>query len=173
MNIELAGLSSNAMANFIGLLIGLVLLTILLKVKKLPSAAFYSSLGIIIAVFALFSVTMYQSSQARVSVSQSGAVEVNIPLYGQYFEAGEVDLQQAQLINLSQAPQFTPSRRTNGLGLTGYSLGWFTLKNGDKALVSVTTNEGVLLVPTDKGYSLLLSVENPQAAMASITALLD
>ncbi|WP_220753640.1 PH domain-containing protein [Shewanella sp. KT0246] len=171
MNIELAGLSSNAMANFIGLLIGLVLLTILLKVKKLPSAAFYSSLGIIIAVFALFSLTMYQSSQSRVSVSQSGAVEVNIPLYGQHFEAGEVDWQQAKVINLLEEPQYTPSRRTNGLGLTGYFLGWFTLKNGDKALVSVTTNEAVLLVPTKRGYTLLLSVENPQATMNKIAAL--
>ena len=104
-------------------------------------------------------------------MSQSGAVEVNIPLYGQEFEAGEVDWQQAQLINLSQAPQFAPSRRTNGLGLTGYSLGWFTLKNDHKALVSLTSNEQVLLVPTDKGYTLLLSVENPQAAMIKIAAL--
>ena len=173
MNIELAGLTSNGVANFVGVLIGLLLLMALLKVKKLPSMALYASLGVVIAVFGLFSLTLYQTHQAALSVNKAHDVVVDIPLYSQTFEFNEIQWQQAKLINLSEAPQFAPSRRTNGLGLTGYSLGWFTLKNGDKALVSVTTNDDVLLLPTQKGYSLLLSLENPQAAMAKITALQD
>ncbi|WP_192021950.1 PH domain-containing protein [Shewanella sp. WPAGA9] len=173
MNIELAGLTANGLANFIGVMMGLLLLTLLLKLKKMPSMAVYASLGIIIAVFGLFSITLYQTQHAGLSAEENLQVTLTIPLYGQVFQQNELVWQQARVINLIEAPQYMPTRRTNGLGLSGYSLGWFTLQNGDKALVSVTTNENVLLLPTEKGYSLLLSLENPQAAMTKMTAWQD
>ncbi|MEZ9370517.1 hypothetical protein AB4140_17080 [Shewanella sp. 10N.286.51.B2] len=57
--IALAGLSSHGMFNFVGVLVGLVGLTALIWVKKLPSTALYVSYGIILFLFMLFSWTLY------------------------------------------------------------------------------------------------------------------
>ena len=42
-------------------------------------------------------------------------------------------------------------------------LEFFTLQNGEKALVYLTKRHDVVYVPTSDGYSLLLSVEEPEA----------
>ncbi len=59
--------------------------------------------------------------------------------------------------------------RTNGAGLPGYQAGWFRLQSGEKALVFVTDLERVVYVPTNEGYSLLLSVEEPDEFLDALT----
>ncbi|WP_417763517.1 PH domain-containing protein [Shewanella sp.] len=49
------------------------------------------------------------------------------------------------------------SWRTNGIGLPGYHLGWFQLKQDGKALVAVSNTQQLLYIPTTLGFSLLLS----------------
>jgi hypothetical protein len=52
--------------------------------------------------------------------------------------------------------------------LPGYSAGWFRLRNGEKALAFVTDRQRVLYFPTWKGYSILLSVAEPDAMLAAL-----
>lgn len=49
-----------------------------------------------------------------------------------------------------------------GTGLPGYRAGWFRLRNGEKALLYVTDGSRAVYIPTNRGYSLLLSSQNPE-----------
>jgi hypothetical protein len=61
-----------------------------------------------------------------------------------------------------------PKRRTLGTGLPGYASGWFRLRSGEKALVYLTRRRDVVYVPTSDGYSLLLSVEEPEKFIGTL-----
>jgi crotonobetainyl-CoA:carnitine CoA-transferase CaiB-like acyl-CoA transferase len=61
--------------------------------------------------------------------------------------------------------------RTNGVGLPGYRAGWFRLRNGEKALAFVTDVHRVTYLRTTDGYSVLLSVEQPQQFASALQAL--
>ena len=69
---------------------------------------------------------------------------------------------------LSGDSEFKPIRRTNGIGLPGYSAGWFKLANGEKALLFVTDRGKVVYMPTTDGYSVLLSTVNPEEFLESL-----
>jgi hypothetical protein len=58
-------------------------------------------------------------------------------------------------------PQYQPKWRTNGTAIPGYRAGWFKLRNGEKALMFVTETTDVVYLPTREGYSVLMSVTNP------------
>ncbi|WP_144212180.1 PH domain-containing protein [Shewanella donghaensis] len=183
IEVELAGLTSNGVFSFLGMLLGLLALSAFIWFKKLPSNALYVSFGIILFLFMLFLWTLYKTTNSQLSITQVDTqqasssvspqvpeVTLSIPLYSQQLHASEVLWQQAQFIDVSIDSEFAPQWRTNGIGLPGYSLGWFTLKNGDKALISLTRREALML-PTNKGYTLLLTVEDKRAAMKMIAAM--
>jgi hypothetical protein len=58
--------------------------------------------------------------------------------------------------------------RTNGIGLPGYQVGWFRLKNGETALLYVTDESTVTYLPTTEHDVLLLSVENAEAFLQAL-----
>lgn len=49
-----------------------------------------------------------------------------------------------------------------GTAVPGYRSGWFRLANGEKALLYLTASDRVVHVPTTEGFSLLLSVSEPE-----------
>ena len=74
----------------------------------------------------------------------------------------------ARVLDLGHAGGLQPAVRTLGLGLPGYRAGWFRLKNGDKALLYVTDPTRVVYIPTRTGYSLMLSVREPDAFVKAL-----
>ena len=56
--------------------------------------------------------------------------------------------------------------------MPGYKSGWFKLRNGEWGLLFITNPERVALVPTSAGYSVLLSVADPQQFVAALRAAL-
>jgi hypothetical protein len=46
--------------------------------------------------------------------------------------------------------------------MPGYQAGWFSLVNKEKALLFVTDTSSIVYLPTNKGYSVMLSVTEPQ-----------
>jgi hypothetical protein len=70
----------------------------------------------------------------------------------------------------SDEPGYQPVGRTNGVGLPNYRGGWFRLANGSKALVFLTDDSRSVLVPTDEGYTLLASPEDPDGLIAALAA---
>jgi len=65
---------------------------------------------------------------------------------------------------------YAPKWRTNGIGMPGVSLGWFT-SNQSRIFAAVTDQENVVIIPTTAGYTILASPDHPQAFVDTIRAL--
>ncbi|MCG9697791.1 hypothetical protein [Shewanella sp. Isolate11] len=161
------------LAAYISLLLGIGLIVLLVKVKPMPVSAKSASLGMVIFVLGLLIWTFIKAYNANVMINGDKLL-VNIPLYGTELALSSLQLDKAQIIDLSDsdAPKF--KYRSNGMSLMSYKLGWFKLQesvNGnDKALLSVSDSSHVLVIPTKEGYILILSVEQPKALLESLTA---
>lgn len=136
-----------------------------------PSPAWYALLaGVVIlagtvpliAIAVLF-------KRGSVTVSSAG-LRVSVPLYGRLVPAAALRGHTARVIDLSTDWRLALDWRTNGIGFPGYNVGWFRLGNGDKAFAAVTDAHRVVFITTDQGFSVLLSVADPQALIASLAA---
>jgi PH (Pleckstrin Homology) domain-containing protein len=109
----------------------------------------------------------YSSSHATFEVSPDG-LRIHSAIYGRFVPAASLVTARAKEINLARDSDHRLTLKTNGIGLPGYRAGWFRLGNGEKALVFVTDTSHVVYVPTQDGYSLLLSPSQPEAFIASL-----
>jgi hypothetical protein len=64
--------------------------------------------------------------------------------------------------------QYSLSRRTNGVGMPGLSLGWFVRKDGKRVFAAISQHEKVIIIPTTKGYDLYVSPDNPDEFVESL-----
>jgi len=104
------------------------------------------------------------TSATRPSVAVDDvALKFRAPFYGRSIDLARVRLDEARVVNVDSSSEVRPKVRTNGLGLPGLSVGWCRLANGEKALVALSQRDRVVYVPTDEGYSLLFSLERPEA----------
>ncbi len=103
----------------------------------------------------------YSTSNLSTTV-EDDSLHLHVPIYGRTIPLSSLDLDSAQVANLNESPELKPRWRTNGIGIPGYAVGWFKLRNGDKALAAVTSKQKVLYMKTTEGYSLLLSLEHPE-----------
>lgn len=168
--ISLSALGPSALYSLIGLLVGLLVIAVIVLRKPMPNNAKYASMGILLAVFGVFILTLYQSYNSQLEWDDN-SVSFNVPLYSQDFTVSDIDWQASYIADLAIQTQLQPKWRINGLGLPGYALGWFKLQNGNKALLSVVAAESgtqkVVIVPIiDKDYVIMISVEQPDTALA-------
>jgi hypothetical protein len=89
----------------------------------------------------------------------SRALVIRPGVYGRTIPREDIDIPNIRVINLDYDRNYQPRWRMNGAGLPGYSVGWFKLQNGEKALMFVTDRSNVVYIPTRKNYSVLLSVK--------------
>lgn len=89
-------------------------------------------------------------------------------LYGRTIPMSDVLADSIRIENINKTSPYELKRRTNGVGLPGYKAGWFRMANSEKALAYVTVKDRVVVVPTTAGYTLLASVDNPEAFVAKI-----
>ncbi len=89
-------------------------------------------------------------------------------LWGRTIPAAQLRGALARVVDLRAETALAPTRRTAGTGLPGYRSGWWRLENGEKALIYLTTTERVVHVPTTAGYSVLLSVTEPERFVAQL-----
>lgn len=113
------------------------------------------------AVLAALAYTAYASRNSRVEVTADNIKLVG-DFWGREIPFSQLEVSDARILNLTGNSKYSPKRRTFGTGLPGYASGWFRLRNGEKALVYLTKRRDVAYVPTSDGYSLLLSVEEPE-----------
>ena len=96
-------------------------------------------------------------------------LRLNAPLYGTTIPNAEIAVNQARIVDLNNEPPLThPRFGTNGIGLPRCRVGWFRLRNRDRALAAITRPKQVLYVPTTRDYSLLLSVAEPEELLQSL-----
>jgi len=113
---------------------------------------------------------VYSSRHAQFEISSEG-LRITGALYGRFIPASELLVGGARTLDLKPDCPYRLRRRTNGVGLPGYQAGWFKLNNGERALAFITDSSRVVCVPTTQGYSVLLSVADPQAFLNALRAI--
>ncbi|WP_052074808.1 PH domain-containing protein [Shewanella mangrovi] len=158
----LAPLSTAAHWSFAGLIIFLIVIMLFIWQKPMPATATSVSAGLVIATVGFFGWMYWQANHATLLVAQTD-LQIDMPLYGRHIALSDLDLTGAKVVDMQSQQAPALSWRTNGVGLPGYHLGWFQLKQDGKALVAVSDTQHVLFIPTKLGFSLLLS--SPQASV--------
>jgi hypothetical protein len=122
---------------------------------------------ILLGAAALLFYSVTGARNALFEVSPAG-LRLKGDLYGRMIPAEDLRGGASREVDLRQARELTPTLRTMGTALPGYQAGWFRLRNGEKALLYVTERSRVVYVPTRRGFSVLLSVVDPEGLIASL-----
>lgn len=106
--------------------------------------------------------------RARYELSPAG-IALRGDIYGRrLIPAADLRGGSARIVDLGHEPDLAPRWRTMGTALPGYRSGWFRLKNGEKALLSLTDTHRAVYLPTRKGFALLLSPAEPDSFLAAV-----
>lgn len=122
---------------------------------------------LLVGVLFLLFRTVYGSQRAAVHLTRD-TLSFHGDLYGRPLPLEAVRRDQARIISLADQPSLRPVGRRLGTGLPGYLSGWVNLQSGEKALVFLTTRDRVIYLPTTRGYSVLLSLRDPDRFLARI-----
>lgn len=121
-------------------------------------------------VTALLAISLRGAFAARFEISPQG-LRLRGDFYGRRFLANQLRVTEASRVDFAASPELKPKLRAFGTGLPGYQSGWFRLWNNERALLYLTDRSRAVRVPTTKGYSLLLSPEDPDAFLAALRSL--
>ena len=133
-----------------------------------PAAARWSwllllALPLVLGIGALVLVGLsLRGSRTSTFEVRSDGLHVRGDLYGRKVPASKLRGRAARVVDLDLERSLRPRSKTMGTAVPGYRSGWFTLANGEKALLYLTDMRRAVYVPTVAGYSLLLSVDRPQ-----------
>ncbi|MBT1446528.1 PH domain-containing protein [Shewanella sp. JM162201] len=164
----LAPLAGNALWGAVGLLAGVVLIGFFARRKPMTVTARSVATGIILAVTLLLGWIFIGALSAKVQLEPTKLV-LDLPAYSREVPIASLQLDAARVIDAkaSDAPKL--GFRTNGVGMPGYNLGWFRLKDSDtRALVSVTGDAPLLVIPTSDNYILVLSTPDGDKLLAAL-----
>jgi hypothetical protein len=126
-------------------------------------------LVVLLVAAAILIATARGSTSSRFEVSDAG-LRLRGDLYGRMIPASELRGGAARVVDLAGTPDLQPRRRTMGTAFPGYHAGWFRLRNGEEALVYLTDTHRAVYVPTRRGYSLLLSPQQPERFLERVRA---
>ncbi len=115
---------------------------------------------LLLIVLAVLAFTAYSSRNSHIEMGSDRITLVG-DFWGRAIPLRRLDVSNARIWDLTRESEFSPKRRTFGTGVPGYASGGFPLRGGEKALVNLAKRSEVVFVPTNDGYSLLLSVEEP------------
>ena len=130
-----------------------------------PSRGLWVFFAILLVVMVLGTtvllVTVRGARASRFELSDAG-LRLRGDLYGRMIPADSLRGGAARIVDLTSAEELQPRLRTIGTAFPGYRAGWFRLRNGEKALVYLTETSRTVYVPTRKGYSVLLTPQQPE-----------
>lgn len=124
---------------------------------------FLVGLTVLMSVLAIGFGWLAMSATRPSVVVDEATLTLKAPLYGRSIDLPRIRFDEARVVNVDSSSDVRPKLRTNGIGLPGLGVGWFKLANGERALVALSSRNRVVYVPTDDGYSLLFSIERPEA----------
>lgn len=133
--------------------------------------ALWVLLGVLLTILVLGGTVLFKSALgARTSrfVLTGDGLRLMGDLYGRFIRATDLRGGASRIVDLRREHELAPAQRTLGTALPGYRSGWFRLRNGEKALLYVTDQRRVVYVPTRLGYSVLLSVTEPDSLLAAL-----
>jgi hypothetical protein len=122
-----------------------------------------------LAVAALLAYVAYSTRAVRIEVSDH-ALRIRGDLFGRTIPRGSLRVVDARIVDLKSERAYAPMLRTCGVGLPGYSSGWFRLKDRSRGLLFVTDPRRAVVLPTTDGYTLLISPADPEGLLAALEA---
>jgi len=123
------------------------------------------AIGTILLVLLISGFLAWQLSTIRMQVADnqltvsSGLYQVSLPM--EQIERNSIRLRE------SDDKHYALKWRTNGIGLPGLAIGWFT-SNASKVFAAITNTDKVVIIPTRAGYTILVSPENPEEFIRAI-----
>lgn len=99
---------------------------------------------------------------------ENQSLRLRVPIYGRSILITDLNVPESRVVDLSVEKNLGLKWRTNGIGMPRYLVGWFRLNDGQKALAAVTDPHRVVYIPTRDGYSLLVSVTNPEGLLGAL-----
>ena len=125
------------------------------------------STALVVALAGLFVYFLWGAFHSTVTI-EGDSIHLQVPIYAVTVAMDSIDAEKARILNLAKNCEFKPGIRTNGLGVPGYQLGRFGLKNGHRARLALTTTSSVAYVPLVSRAALLLSVEEGDKFIAAL-----
>jgi len=125
---------------------------------------------VLLSVLGLLFKTVYASQRTTVELKDN-RLAFHGDLYGKPIPLDSIRVREARIVSFDSEPSLAPTSRRLGTGLPGYLSGWFRLGNGEKVLVFVTTRHRVVYLPTARGYSVVLSLQQPEAFLDNLRSL--
>jgi hypothetical protein len=122
---------------------------------------------VLVAVAAAVGRSVIASRTARFEVSPTH-LTLKGDWYGRTIPRDSILADELRVVNLRNEPELQPVTRRWGTGLPGYAAGWFRLRNGGRALLFLTNQERVAVIPTTLGYVVMLSPQNPEGLVESL-----
>ncbi len=133
--------------------------------------AFFGGISLLfVALAALMLLFGWGIARGGFEISPAG-LKLRGAVYGRMIPGAAIEVGGARRIDFRVEPDLRPRWRTNGIGLPGYLAGWVKLRNGEKALAFMSDRSRVVYIPTTEGYSLLLSVAEPDQFLSRLRAL--
>ena len=129
------------------------------------------SVGVLIplAVSALMAFLAYSTRGVTFEVTHEG-LRIRGDMFGRTIARSSLSVENAEILDLKQNPSHMPFLRTFGVGLPGYSSGWFRLRDRGKGLLFLTDTSRAVYLPTTQGFALLISPADPEALLAALKA---
>jgi hypothetical protein len=137
------------------------------------NAPLWLGLGVatMMLVFAAMFLYIAWGARGHVRFEVTGeALQISGDMFGRSLPIASLDIDGMQTLDISHRSPYSPRWRRMGTGLPGYSAGWFSLRNGEKALLFVTDRSRVVRIPTSEGYSVMVSPQRPDAFMEALRA---
>ena len=123
---------------------------------------------ILLGVAAVLLLTLNGANRGRFEFTEAG-LSLRGDIYRRTVPYAALDPDGMRLVDWRSERDLEPVARTMGTGVPGYRSGWFRLRNGQKALLFVSTGHPVVHLPTHDGYALQLTPGDPRAFMAAVT----
>lgn len=131
---------------------------------------FVAAIVVILGIAMLFLfVTARGATTSRFELSDAG-LRLRGDLYGRMIPASALRGGATRIVDLTNSSDLQPRWRTMGTAFPSYRAGWFKLRNGEKALLYLTDARRAVYVPTTRGYSLLLSPQEPERFVERLRA---
>ena len=123
--------------------------------------------ALMLALLLLFGYFAFASRFTRYEITPDG-LSIRGTLYGRQLPWSSLTPEEARVVDLASEAALQPTLRTNGLGLPGYQAGWFRLRRAGRGLLFLTDRSRVVVVPTTLGYTLVLSVIDPEGFVEAL-----
>jgi hypothetical protein len=136
----------------------------------LAHGIFILILALFLGLFVAFLKVYVQSNGQSVALSQND-LTLKVPLFGRVIPLSDIRASKVRIADLSVEKELRGKRRTAGITLPGYRVGWYKLHTGEKALLAVVNSDQAVYIPTTKGYSVLVSLKDPETFLTSIRKL--